>query len=130
MAVDSEGNVYISFSNRHKIYKFTNDFSPIAEWGSFGNSNGQFNRPHGIAIDYKNDVYVVDHGNFRIQKFDKDGNHLLTFGGVGNVKGKFKAPHGIVIDGDTNSVHVSDFGLNVIQTFTLNGASMLMTSFP
>jgi tripartite motif-containing protein 71 len=121
MAVDNNANVYICFSNRHKVYKFTSDFDSITEWGSLGSSNGQFNWPHGIAIDHGNNIYVVDRGNHRIQKFSSSGSHITTFGGLGTGNGKFQSPYGIAFDGDTKNVLVSDLKLRNIQIFTQSG---------
>ena len=118
---DNVGNVYVCFSNRHKVYKFTSDFDSITEWGSLGNSNGQFNWPHGIAIDHGNNIHVVDRGNHRIQKFTSECNHITTFGGLGTGNGKFQSPYGIAFDGDTKSVLVSDVKLRNIQIFTQSG---------
>ena len=41
----------------------------ITKWGSFGEGDGQFNLPEGVAVDSSGNVYVTDLENARIQKF-------------------------------------------------------------
>ena len=48
--------------------RFTNDGIFVAQWGSLGNGNGQFNGANGIAIDGDGNVFVADDGN-HVQKF-------------------------------------------------------------
>ena len=53
----------------HRIEKFDREGNFITQWGGFGNGDGQFNFPYGIAVDAKGSVFVVDSGNTRVQQF-------------------------------------------------------------
>jgi len=74
VAVDGSGNVYVADSwSNHRIQKFTSDGVFITKWGSrafdYGNGEGEFYRPYGVAVDASGSVYVADTWNHRIQKF-------------------------------------------------------------
>jgi len=45
MAVDDEGNVYVSDRDGHRIVKFDRDGEQVAAWGSRGSGDGEFNSP-------------------------------------------------------------------------------------
>src|SRR5688572_17979175 len=72
MAFDSEGNIYVTDTNNHRIQKFTSDGKFITKWGTEGNKDGEFSIPEGIDLDSHENVYVADTGNSRIQKFTSD----------------------------------------------------------
>ncbi len=69
IAVDSQGDVYVTDTGNHRVQKFDREGNFITQWGGFGNGDGQFNFPYGIAVDAKGSVYVVDSGNTRVQQF-------------------------------------------------------------
>ena len=78
IAVDADGNVYITDSGR--IQKFTPDGTFLTEWGEQGSGESQFSSPDGIVIDKDGNVYVADTGNHRIQKFTADGEFIEWWG--------------------------------------------------
>ena len=51
MAFDSEGNIYVTDVNNHRIQKFTSDGEFITKWGTEGNGDGEFSSPEGIDVD-------------------------------------------------------------------------------
>ncbi|MBD0306003.1 MAG: hypothetical protein ICV76_05560 [Nitrospiraceae bacterium] len=69
IAVDADGDVYVSDTGNHRIQKFDREGNYITQWGGFGNSDGQFNFPYGVAVDARGSVFVVDSGNTRVQHF-------------------------------------------------------------
>jgi DNA-binding beta-propeller fold protein YncE len=104
-------------------------------WGSFGNGDGQFYFPRGVAVDQEDGtVYVVDMGNHRIQKFDTSTNvlpQLLTkWGGssaaghassaLAQEAGQLRSPWGIIVDG-AGHVYVTDTGNHRIEKFDREG---------
>jgi len=76
VAIDSSDNVYVSDGelwngnpNNNRIQVFTSDGTYITQWGSFGDGEGEFDRPGDVLIDDSDNVYVIDGGNNRIQVF-------------------------------------------------------------
>src|SRR5947209_5816928 len=83
IAVDGEGNVYVSDYALDRLVKFGPDGSVLAQWGSSGNALGQFNAPFGVALDEHNTLYVVDQLNNRVQRFGPDGSAMAAWGAAG-----------------------------------------------
>ena len=48
----------------------------ITEFGSYGEGNGQFIWPVGIALDKDTNVYLTDEWLHRITKFNNDGEYV------------------------------------------------------
>jgi tripartite motif-containing protein 71 len=69
IAVDSEGNTYVTDQGNNRVQKFDSNGNFITKWGSEGSGEGQFNHPLGISLDSEGNVYVVDTGNYRVQVF-------------------------------------------------------------
>lgn len=69
IAVDVNGDVYVSDTGNHRIEKFDREGNFITQWGGFGNGTGQFNFPYGLAVDARGSVFVVDSANTRVQQF-------------------------------------------------------------
>jgi tripartite motif-containing protein 71 len=76
IAIDSDGNVYVSTQSMNTVKKFDKDGNFIKEWGGHGKGDGQFSLSLGVGVDADNNVYVTDFYNIRIQKFDSDGTFL------------------------------------------------------
>jgi serine/threonine protein kinase, bacterial len=79
IAVDGQGQVYVSDSANQKIRRITPAglVSTLAGSGASGNADGpaaqaSFNAPQGIAVDGSGSVYVADSGNNRVRKFAQD----------------------------------------------------------
>ncbi len=92
----------------------------VAQFGTPGSDNGQFNRPTGVASDSYGNIYVVDSDNNRIQKFDSSNNYLTQWGSYGTGNGQFSGPYGITTDSSGN-IYVSDTNNNRIQKFDSSG---------
>jgi sugar lactone lactonase YvrE len=120
IAVDANGNIYISYHQSNVICKFSPELSFIKSFGSAGSGDGQFNGVLEMAIGPNERLYVVDHSGHRVQYFDLNGNFLGKFGGEGTTNGKFKFPWGIAI-GKDNKVYVADRDNHRIQIFDANG---------
>jgi tripartite motif-containing protein 71 len=69
VAVDGQGDVFVSDTGNQRIQKFDREGNFITQWGGFGNGDGQFNFPYGIAVDSRGSVFVVDSANTRVQQF-------------------------------------------------------------
>ncbi|MEW6142140.1 MAG: hypothetical protein AB1597_03145 [Chloroflexota bacterium] len=92
----------------------------LMKWGAYGDADGQFSIPYGIALDASGNIYVVDTNNHRIQKFSSNGAFITKWGSLGQGDGQFHTPRGIAIDAVGN-VYVASLYSNFIQKFTSNG---------
>lgn len=119
IAVDPQGNAFVTSLAGNRIYKFNRQGTLLTSWGTSGTGNGQFSGAYGVTVDDSGNVYVVDHGNERIQKFDNNGSYLLQWGSLGVGNGQFNGPSMIATDGTW--IYVSDEGNDRIQKFNLTG---------
>ena len=107
-----------SFANATK-------YELVKEWGSKGDADGQFARPHDLDFSPSEDkLYIVDRDNNRIQVFDKNGTFLFKWGKEGEGDGEFALPYGLDVDKEGN-VWVADRGNNRIQKFDAEGNFLL-----
>ncbi len=72
IAVDPDGNLYVTDTGNKRVQKFDPDGNPLGQWGGAGSDPGQFLEPVGIAIDQQGNIYVADTWNQRVQVFDED----------------------------------------------------------
>lgn len=92
----------------------------LAEWGSPGSGDGEFDGPGALAMDAAGNLYITDIGNHRIQKFDGDGNFITRWGEEGTGDGQFSSPHDVYVDAGGN-VFVADSFNDRVQKFTSSG---------
>ncbi|MGZ4815037.1 MAG: 6-bladed beta-propeller [Terriglobales bacterium] len=116
VAVDSDGNVYVSdtFNNRIEIFDADGNF--IRTFGKAGDGPGYFARPKGIAVDADGHIWVADAVQNRIQVFDQEGDLLIYMGGAGLLPGQFNTPGGVAID-NKNRVFTTEQYPGRIQMF-------------
>ena len=99
VAVDPEGNVYVTDTMNNRVEIFDADGNFISEFGKNGDGPGYFARPKGIAIDADGHIWVADQVQDRLQVFNREGQ-LLTYVGMGHgeLPGQFKTLVGVAID--------------------------------
>ena len=107
IAADSAGHVYVVDLRKNLVQKYTSTGTLLAEWGTEGSGDGQFNLPMGIAVDGAGFVYVTEPYANRVQKFTSDGTFVTKWGTDGTGAGEFSHPSGIAVD-DAGSVYVVD----------------------
>lgn len=136
VAVDSYGNIYVSDPGNNRIQRFTPDGAFLAEWGSMGSGEGQFDEPRGVAVDSCGSVFVADTLNNRIQEFTLNGAFLQTWGTEGLDRGEFANPHGVTVDGsgrlyvaDTDNKRIQKFGY-LTATGAVQRLHQLLLSLP
>ncbi len=98
LAIDEQGNVYVSDTGGFRIQKYNAKGEYITAIGSHGDAFGQFARPKGVAIDKEGRIYVVDAAFENVQIFDKDGTLLLFFAQPGETPASLVLPAGIALD--------------------------------
>ena len=95
-------------------------------FGRYGDGNGQFNRPNGVAKDRVGNLYVSDSYNKRVQVFDSKGQFLSTFSTKGAASKYLYLPCGICV-GPDQFVYVCDNKNNCVSVLTTSGE--FVTSF-
>jgi len=98
VAVDADGNVYVTDTMNNRVQIFDADGKFISMFGKAGDGPGDFARPKGIAIDSDSHIWVADAFTNRIQIFDRDGHLLAFFGTGGDLPGQFGVPCGVYVD--------------------------------
>jgi len=116
-------NIYVTDISEQKVYKYGPDGEVLAEWGSMGDSDGQFRNPWGIAVDrYQTGrIYVADTGNNRVQVFSSDGRFLKQWGTHGTGDGQFDSPIDVAVDTSRGNVYVLDRKNARVQVFNPEG---------
>ena len=117
VAVDKDGNVYVSDTLNNRVQIFDADGNFISMFGKNGDGPGYFARPKGIAIDSDGHIWVVDAVQQRVQVFNREGRLLIYFGQPGQWPGQFSAPYDIAIDTKYNRVGVSEQFPGRVQMF-------------
>jgi DNA-binding beta-propeller fold protein YncE len=120
VALDKQGNVYVSddWLNRIAIFDANGKFQ--SQWGTSGSGAGELDGPAGMAFDKDDNLYVVDSRNHRIQMFTKHGKAMASWGTHGSEQGQFHTPWGITVDA-AGAVYVADWKNNRVQKFDQNG---------
>jgi hypothetical protein len=130
VAVDQEGNLYVSDSASDTIRKVSPDQAVTTlagEAGISGSADGvgaaaRFRSPCGVAVDVNGNVYVADSGNSTIRKITAAGA-VTTLAGTPGVTGSvdgigasalFYWPEAVAVDGSGN-LFVADTGNNKIR---------------
>jgi len=118
VAIDVEGNVLLVDGGIVK--KLSSDGILLAQWGSSGSGDGEFQNPNGIAADTAGSIFVADTDNHRIQKFSSTGEFLQGWGENGSGEGQLQYPLDVAVS-TTGSILVTDSGNNRVQKFTTDG---------
>ena len=124
IAIGSSGNVYVSDKggdygrDNPNVQEFNTNGKFITRWGSYGEGDGQFIGPFGIAVDSSGNVYVVDSENARIQKFDSNGKFITKWGSFGPGDTQFQQPRDVAVDSSDNVYVVDIYG---VRKFDSNG---------
>jgi sugar lactone lactonase YvrE len=98
VALDAEGNVYVTDTLNNRVEIFDADGNFISMFGKNGDGPGYFARPKGIAVDADGHIWVADEMQDRLQVFNRQGDLLAYIGGHGELPGQFKALIGVAID--------------------------------
>lgn len=116
VAVDGDGNVYVTdtFNNRVEIFDAEGKF--ISMFGKNGDGPGELERPKAIAVDCDGHIWVTDAAQDRIKVFNQEGRLLIYIGQHGEYPGRFMGINGIAID-KNNRVITSEQFPGRVQVF-------------
>jgi DNA-binding beta-propeller fold protein YncE len=117
VAVDSQGNVYVTDTLNNRVEIFDADGNFISEFGKPGDGPGHFARPKGIVLDCDGHIWVADEVQSRVQVFDKEGRLLIYFGDLGVYPGQFQALYGVAYDKQNNRIVTSEQFPGRVQIF-------------
>ena len=124
VAVDSQGNVYVSDAFNARIQKFDPNGQFLMQFGSKGAGEGQFDEPGPgpVYVDDQGDIYVSTFP--RVQKFDPEGNFLAAYGTAGTGDGEFNGAGLGTIDSKGN-MYVADLLSARVQKLDADGKYVL-----
>ena len=110
--------LYVCDRGNHRVQILNKGLIYVDSFGCYGDGDGQFNRPNGIAQDRAGNLYVSDSFNNRVQVFDSKGQFLSTF--------SINLPCGIAVSSD-QLLYVCDNKNKCVSVFKTIGE--FVTSF-
>jgi streptogramin lyase len=116
VAVDKDGNLFVTDTLNNRVEEFDAEGNFIREFGKAGDGPGFFARAKGIAVDSDGHVWVADAVQHRIQVFSAEGALLAWMGEFGRLPGQFASPAGITID-SKNRVITTELMPGRVQVF-------------
>ena len=116
VAVDGDGNVYVTDTMNYRVEIFDADGKFISQFGRHCDGPGCFAHPKGIAVDGDGHIWVADGMLDLLQAFNKDGQLLLFLGGHGHFPGQFMALTNVYVD-KQNRVFTSEQYPGRVQMF-------------
>jgi DNA-binding beta-propeller fold protein YncE len=120
VAVDRDGNLYVTDTFNDRVEIFDADGTFVREFGKAGDGPGHFARPKGISIDSDGHVWVADAVQDRVQVFTPEGKLLIYLGGHGLLPGQFSTIAGLTIDKNNRVVTSEQYPgrVQIFQYFT------------
>ncbi len=117
VAMDEQGNLYISDSFLRRVFVFDAAGKPLREIGS----DGRLLRPTGVAINLAlKRLYVADTLTHAIIIYDLEGKFIGSIGKRGTKEGEFNYPSALAI-GRAGRLYVNDSLNYRIQVFNPEG---------
>jgi sugar lactone lactonase YvrE len=117
VALDADGNVYVTDTLNNRVEIFDADGKFISQFGRHCDGPGCFARPKGIAIDSDGHIWVADPMLDLLQSFNREGELLGIIGGHGELLGQFSSLVGVTIDKKTNRMVTSEQFPGRVQMF-------------
>lgn len=110
VAVDTQGNLYVTDSVNCRVYKFDRDGAFLRTL----TAPAEFQRPAGIAVGPGDKKYIVDVLAHKLYVFDKDDAYLGEFPKPG-ADTKLNSPTNVVVDrlGNVYVTNSMDFNIKV-----------------
>ena len=141
IAVDGNGNLYITDRTNHRIRKVNASgiISTIAGGSGqgYGGDGGpatsaQLNNPAGVAIDSTGNLYIADLSNHRIRKISPLGIITTVAGGSTGcdnsdcgqaTSARLRSPFGVSVDG-TGNLYIAELGSHRIRKVASTNVAM------
>ncbi len=135
MAVDANGNAYVTEFYNHTVRKITpagvvSTLAGAAGQSGYADGSGataRFNGPNNVAVDRQGNVYVTDYGNNAIRRITPDGLVSTLAGATqaGSADGaggaaRFNGPNSLALDAAGNLL-VTDAVNNTVRKVTPAG---------
>jgi DNA-binding beta-propeller fold protein YncE len=98
VAVDGEGNVYVTDTLNDRVEIFDADGNFITTFGKNCDAPGCFERPKGLAVDSDGNIWVADSVMDRLQILNRKGEVLMVIGGHGTLPSQFSDMVGVGYD--------------------------------
>jgi surface-anchored protein len=113
VAVDAQGNVFVSTYGDSTVRKFSRQGEPMGIFASEG-----LDLPLGMAFDSGGNLYVANYASHNIRKFSPTGQSLGIFASTG-----LDGPAGVAIDSAGNFYVANSLG-NTIRKFSPTGTDL------
>jgi sugar lactone lactonase YvrE len=137
IALDAQGNLYISDRDNHRIRKVSGGIiTTVAGTGVQGYSgdggqatSAQINSVYGIALDAQGNLYLADYGGNRVRKVSSSGTISTVAGtGVAGFSGdggqatsaQVSGPIGVAVDPQGN-LYIADLNNNRVRKVSSDG---------
>jgi RHS repeat-associated protein len=126
VAVDAHGNFWVTnqYGDTPAVEKFSSSGTRVGTYGEWGEGNGKFEGPNGIAINQTTgNVYVTDGHPDDIEELNEKGEYVKTIGSTGTGSGQIDEPAAIALD-SAGDIWVSDYQGQRVAEFKENGEFM------
>lgn len=131
VAVDAQGNVYISDTSNSVVRKvspagtITTFAGSVDSQGAYSGDGGPanvagLNQPEGLALDSSGNLYIADTGNNVIRKVTVSTGIITTAIGYGATAGKLNHPEAVAVD-SAGHIYVCDTNNRTIWVISGGG---------
>jgi DNA-binding beta-propeller fold protein YncE len=120
IAVDSQGNIEVSDSNKGRLLIF-GQYGKMLATISQGVGEGDLGMPRGAAVDDAGRLFVVDTADhmvrvYTIEESKATPTYVGSFGGEGQLDGTFEYPNGVATDKRAH-IYITDRENNRVQVW-------------
>jgi sugar lactone lactonase YvrE len=136
VTIDPPGNLWVTDSAAHAVYKFSPDGRLLMTLGKKGvagdnTSKDLFNQPNHVAVAPNGDIYVSDgYVNARVVHSTGDGRFIRMIGGVkGSQPGQLQLPHGVALD-SKGRILINDSDNQRVSIFDKDGTFVEAWPYP
>lgn len=120
LAVDRNGNIYVSASHYTGVLVLSNDgnlidiLSPEEEGRKVTLTN--------VTLDNKGNIYLVSEEEGHVYIYDQNRKFISKFGEKGGSSGKLSRPRALAIDSVNGKLFVVDYMRHTVTIYTSNGS--------